>query len=37
MGATLDARVYEQTRALKEANARLRESDWLKSIFGTID
>ena len=37
LGATLDARVQEQTRELKEANERLRESDWLKSIFGTID
>jgi nitrate/nitrite-specific signal transduction histidine kinase len=37
LGATLDARVHEQTRELKEANERLRESDWLKSIFGAID
>jgi nitrate/nitrite-specific signal transduction histidine kinase len=37
LGATLDARVDEQTRELKEANERLRESDWLKSIFGAID
>ncbi|MEP6886990.1 MAG: hypothetical protein ABI945_01575 [Nitrospirales bacterium] len=37
LGATLDARVDEQTRELKEANERLREADWLKSIFGTID
>jgi nitrate/nitrite-specific signal transduction histidine kinase len=37
LGATLDARVHEQTRELKEANERLRESDWLKSIFDAID
>jgi nitrate/nitrite-specific signal transduction histidine kinase len=37
LGATLDARVHEQTRELKEANERLRESDWLRSIFGAID
>jgi nitrate/nitrite-specific signal transduction histidine kinase len=37
LGTTLDARVYEQTRELKEANARLRESEWLKSIFWPID
>jgi len=37
LGATLDARVYEQTRELQEANERLRQSDRLKSIFGTID
>lgn len=37
LGATFDARVQEQTRELKEANERLRESDWLKSIFGAID
>jgi nitrate/nitrite-specific signal transduction histidine kinase len=37
LGATLDARVHEQTRELKQANERLRESDWLKSIFDAID
>jgi nitrate/nitrite-specific signal transduction histidine kinase len=37
LGTTLDARVYEQTRELKEANERLRESEWLKSIFWPID
>ena len=37
LGATLYARVHEPTRELKEANERLRESDWLKSIFGAID
>ena len=37
LGATLDARVHEQTRELQEANARLQESNWLKSIFGAID
>ena len=37
LGATLDARVHEQTRELKEANARIQESNWLKYIFGAID
>jgi nitrate/nitrite-specific signal transduction histidine kinase len=37
LGTTLDARVYEQTRELKVANERLRESEWLKSIFWPID
>ncbi|WP_447984960.1 hypothetical protein [Nitrospira sp. Nam74] len=37
LGATLDARVHEQTRELKEANEQLRELNWLKSIFGPID
>ena len=37
LGATLDAQVDEQTRELAEANARLRESERLKSIFWSID
>ena len=37
LGATLDAQVDEQTRELAEANAQLRESERLKSIFWSID
>jgi hypothetical protein len=37
LGATFDARLDEHTQKLKEANERLRESEWLKSIFGAID
>jgi nitrate/nitrite-specific signal transduction histidine kinase len=37
LGATLDARVHEQTQELKEDNERLREDARLTSIFWTIE
>lgn len=37
LGATLDARVHEQTLELKEVNERLQEDARLTSIFWTIE
>ncbi|HKN85396.1 MAG TPA: hypothetical protein VJV04_00915 [Nitrospiraceae bacterium] len=37
LGPTLDARMHEQMKELKEAKERLQESDRLKLIFEGID
>lgn len=37
LGATLDARVHEQTQELKEVNERLREDARLTAIFWTVE
>ena len=37
VNAAIEARVHDRTRDLAKANEQLRESDWLRSIFGGID